>query len=179
LLCNRGSVMWFYTGAVRPPFAEVPSLGEESVWDYPRPPKLVPDRREVVVTFGEHIIARSSKTIRVLETAGPPTFYVPGTDIKFDELAPVAERSWCEWKGSARYFSLANCAAQSDPVAWTYPQLNPNFAALDNHFGFYPGRLECTVDGERVRAQPGEFYAGWVTDEIVGPMKGEPGTECW
>ncbi len=171
--------MWFFNGSVRPPFAKTPRAGEESVWDYPRPPMLAADDREIIVAYRDQVIARSTKAIRVLETAGPPTFYLPKADIDFKHLVPALEQSWCEWKGSARYYRLANSDVMSDVVSWTYPRPNDNFEALQDCFGFYPGRLQCSVNGESVRAQAGGFYAGWVTNEIVGPMKGEPGTEWW
>lgn len=168
--------MWQYTGSERPPFAEEPGPGQESVWDYPRPPALDPSDREVIVRSGDLVIARSCRCVRVLETASPPTWYIPGDDVDMDTLVPVPGSSFCEWKGAASYWGLASTGAM---VGWSYPDPVASFAAIRGAFSFYPGRVECYVDGERVRPQPGEFYGGWVTDEIVGPMKGEPGTGHW
>ena len=168
--------MWQYTGQSRPPFAEEPGPGQESVWDYPRPPTLVPSDREVVVRSGEVEIARSRNCHRVLETASPPTWYIPVRDVNMDALARVSGSSFCEWKGAAAYWGLAS---GGDMLGWSYPEPTRAFAPIRDALSFYPGRVECYVDGERVRPQPGQFYGGWVTDDIVGPMKGEPGTGHW
>ncbi len=168
---------WANTGARRPPFAIEPAPGQESVWDYPRPPAIVADRRTVVVGDPDDPIAASSNTCRVLETASPPTFYVPDADVRTDRLVRTDGRSFCEWKGEARYWALAD--APSIAVGWDYPDPFGEFAAIAGHLSFYPGLIECRVDGELVRPQAGGFYGGWVTDEIVGPFKGEPGTRGW
>jgi uncharacterized protein (DUF427 family) len=170
--------MWDYRGQRRPDFAEAPGPGQESVWDYPRPPALAPDDRTVEVREGTTLIARSTGACRVLETASPPTFYLPPDDVDFDQLVRVAGGSWCEWKGEARYFASA-ARPDGPPVAWAYPSPTPAFATISGWLAFYPGRIECRVDNERVRPQEGGFYGGWVTDEIVGPWKGEPGTGGW
>jgi uncharacterized protein (DUF427 family) len=114
--------------------------------------------------------------VRVLETASPPTFYIPPDDVERERLVPVRGRSHCEWKGEARYWALE---PDGEPVAWSYPDPYPEFAVIRDWLAFYPGRVECRVDGERVRPQPGRFYGGWITDELVGPFKGEPGSEGW
>ena len=168
--------MWQYTGNERPPFAEEPGPGRESVWDYPRPPALVVADREVFVKDGETVLAHSSRCVRVLETASPPTWYIPPEDVNMDALVSVPGSSFCEWKGAAAYWGLAS---SGEMVGWNYPEPSERFAAIRGYFSFYPGRVACFVDGERVRPQPGQFYGGWVTDEIVGPMKGEPGTGHW
>ncbi len=168
--------MWSYTGGGRPPFAVAPDPGQESVWDYPRPPRIVADARRVVVRAGERLLADTVRAHRVLETASPPTFYLPPEDVAMTHLVPVAQRTRCEWKGTARYFALAGC---DEAVAWCYPAPTDAFASLAGHVAFYPGRVACTVDGQPVRSQPGGFYGGWITDEIVGPWKGEPGTGGW
>ena len=170
--------MWDYRGSRRPPFAVTPGPDQESVWDYPRPPLVSPDRRSVAVRSGGRRLAESSAALRVLETASPPTFYLPASDVDLARLVEVAGRSFCEWKGAARYWTLRGEQAD-DAVAWDYPQPTAAFADLLGHFAFYPGRAECLVDGQRVRAQAGGFYGGWVTDEIVGPFKGETGTGQW
>lgn len=171
--------MWKYTGRSRPQFAQSPLAGQESVWDYPRPPKLVADRRRVVVRAGDLILADSIEAYRVLETAGPPTFYVPPKDVRAELLQPFPGASVCEWKGTAKYWSLKTPGSSAEAIGWTYLAARPPYETISGYFSFYPGRLECFVDSERVRPQPGRFYGGWVTDEIVGPWKGEPGTENW
>ncbi|HKJ87311.1 MAG TPA: DUF427 domain-containing protein, partial [Gammaproteobacteria bacterium] len=116
--------------------------------------------------------------VRVLETAGPPTFYLPPADVDREALAPVEGTTFCEWKGTARYFALAGDSG-GGAVAWCYPDPKPEFEGLRDWLAFYPGAVACYVGGERVRAQTGGFYGGWVTDEIVGPFKGEAGTGDW
>jgi len=170
--------MWEYRGQSRPDFAEEPGRGQESVWDYPRPPAVVPSQRTVRVAAGDTPIANSKSALRVLETASPPTYYIPLRDIDASALQRVDGRSVCEWKGVASYWALAGSTAGT-PVAYSYDDPGPGFEALRGHLGFYPGRVACFVDEERVRPQPGGFYAGWITDEICGPVKGEPGTGHW
>ena len=158
----------------RPPLGP----GQESVWDYPRPPAVVRDLRPVRVLAEGQEIANTSRAVRVLETASPPTYYIPAFTIAWEELVQTAHSSYCEWKGRASYFALANDPRQR-AVAWIYANPSESFADLHEHVSFYPGRVDCFVDGERVEAQPGEFYGGWVTKRIVGPFKGEPGTGHW
>lgn len=166
--------MWQWTGRVRPPFAIEPGAGQESVWDYPRPPRIERDGRIVAVRADDELIAETDTALRVLETASPPTFYLPFADVRAGRLVAAPGASWCEWKGRARYWSLG-----AGPVAWSYDDPLPGFEALRDHVGFYPGRVACTVGGIRVAPQPGGFYAGWITPEIVGPWKGASGTEGW
>jgi len=168
--------MWKYTGKQRPSFAIEPASDQESVWDYPRPPALLEDSRHVRVMAGEQIIAHSNHALRILETAAPPTFYLPIEDVDMDLLAVVRGQSNCEWKGVARYWAISG---QDQPVAWDYPVPSVSFGRLLNHLAFYPGRVDCFVDDEAVRPQSSEFYGGWITSEIVGPFKGEPGTNGW
>lgn len=157
-----------------------PGPGQESVWDYPRPPRIEPCRRLVTVKFAGRQVARSSRALRVLETAGAPTIYVPSDDIDLEFLKPAGGRgSWCEWKGAATYFDLVAGEQQSPRAAWTYPSPTPSFAEIAGHFSFYPARAECFLDDEPVGPQPGGFYGGWVTADIVGPIKGEPGSLLW
>jgi len=171
---------WRWDGSERPDFADEPGPGEESVWDYPRPPRLEEDDREVVVRHGELVVARTRHALRVLETASPPTFYLPPDDVRTDLLDGASGSSTCEWKGNARYWSLRTPDGEIlERVAWSYPDPYPGFEELRDHLAFYPDRLESRVDGRRVQAQPGGFYGGWVTPEIVGPVKGEPGTGHW
>ena len=112
-----------------------------------------------------------------METASPPTFYLPPDDVAWDDLVAIAGSSVCEWKGPARYFALA--VEPATPVAWCYPDPSEKFSALKDFVSFYPGRIACFVDGERVQPQPGQFYGGWITADIAGPFKGEPGTGGW
>jgi uncharacterized protein (DUF427 family) len=171
--------MWNYCGNERPPFAETPAADQESVWDYPRPPALRPDPREIVIRAGAIKIAESRVTCRVLETASPPTFYIPPDDIRMDMLIDGSGTSYCEWKGTARYWSLELQDRILENIAWGYDSPSPTFSAIAGYLSFYPGRIECFVDGERVRPQPGGFYGGWLTAEIAGPVKGPPGTGHW
>ena len=170
--------MWKYQGQQRPSFAIPPGPGQESVWDYPRPPALVPDAREVGVWHAGVQIASTRRAWRVLETASPPTFYLPPDDIDLQQLMPVPGRSFCEWKGMARYWGLAG-HPHLGAVAWSYDDPSADFAALRSMLAFYPAQLDCRVDRQPVRPQPGGFYGGWITDEIVGPYKGEAGTSGW
>jgi uncharacterized protein (DUF427 family) len=176
---KKGSfLMWKYRGQKRPDFAAVPAPGQESVWDYPRPPKLMPDRRLVEVYQGQQVLAKSDKTYRVLETASPPSFYIPPEDVNWELLSPAPGSSVCEWKGAAKYWKLSS-VKKLRVVGWSYPDPSPAFEQISDYISFYPAVLACHVSGERVRAQLGQFYGGWVTNEIVGPFKGEAGTEYW
>jgi uncharacterized protein (DUF427 family) len=157
-----------------------PAPGQESVWDYPRPPRLEASTRHLQVVFGGETVADSRSALRVLETAGPPCYYVPAADVRVDLLTPVDRTTFCEWKGSASYFDVVVDGRTASRAAWTYPEPTDPFGPLRDHIAFYPGRVDaCFLDGERVRPQPGEYYGGWVTDDIVGPFKGEPGSEDW
>ena len=153
----------------------------ESVWDYPRPPAVVPSERLVRVAHGGIVVAESRCAIRVLETAGAPVWYLPPADVRHEFLRQTpGRRTMCEWKGRASYFDLVIGDMVVHRVAWTYAHPLPGYELLTGHIAFYAGRVEtASVDGERVRPQPGVFYGGWVTDDIVGPFKGEPGTEGW
>ncbi len=170
---------WRYVGNQRPPFAVTPKPGKESVWDYPRPPRLERDVREVVVRVGQTEVARSLRSWRVLETASPPTFYLPPEDVRVELLEASEGRSHCEWKGTAQYWRLKAPHGEQEPVAWSYADPLPAFDTLKGCLAFYPGRIECFVAGERVVPQAGDFYGGWITPEIVGPFKGDPGSEGW
>jgi uncharacterized protein (DUF427 family) len=170
--------MWEFNGKKRPPFADSPQAGQESVWDYPRPPMLEPFSATVEVYAGDTLVARSVNTLRVLETASPPTIYIPPQDIDMSQISSTAGNSFCEWKGSACYWKLVNDAT-GIPVAWSYRDPFPAFAKIRDYLCFYPGRIACYIDGERVQAQRGKFYGGWITAAISGPFKGEPGTGHW
>lgn len=170
---------WNWRGQSRPPFAIAPGPGEVSVWDFPRPPKLVPDSREVVIAWNGVEVARTRSAVMVLETAHPPSFYLPWRDVNRTLLQPGRGSSFCEWKGPASYWSLVHGGQSLPNVAWSYPQPLPGAEALADCVAFYPAQLDCTVNGEKVIAQPGGFYGGWITPELVGPFKGERGTEGW
>ena len=156
-------------------------LPEESVWDYPRPPAVVPCERRVRIRHGDVVVADSSRALRVLETASPPTIYIPADDVRTDLLEEAPDKhTVCEWKGRASYFHLGGNGERARHAAWTYREPREPYAALRDHYAFYAGRVDaCFLDDEFVAPQGGDFYGGWVTAEIVGPYKGEPGTEDW
>lgn len=170
---------WPYRGDERPPFAAVPGPGQESVWDYPRPPSLEPVTREVVVRLGDYEIARTRRSVRLLETASPPTFYLPPEDVHVEWLEIETGVSVCEWKGEAGYWSVVVPDQRVNAAAWSYADPWPGYELIRGYFAFYPSRVACTVDSVPVTPQPGRFYGGWVTPELVGPFKGEPGSGGW
>jgi uncharacterized protein (DUF427 family) len=170
---------WHWHGQVRPPFSTPPGPGQVSVWDFPRPPRLALDTREVVVRWGEVEVARTRRAVLVLETAHPPSVYLPWVDVARHLLQPAPGRSFCEWKGPARYWSLVEGERRLAGVAWSYPQPLAGAEALADCVAFYPAALECSVDGAAVSPQPGGFYGGWITPELVGPFKGVPGSQAW
>jgi uncharacterized protein (DUF427 family) len=155
--------------------------GQESVWDYPRPPRLERTARRIRVVFNGEVIADSTRALRVLETSHPPVYYIPPGDVLMERLHRDDDaRSFCEWKGQAVYYSVEVEGARARRAAWAYPDPAPSFRELRDHLAFYPDRMDaCFVDDEEVRAQPGRFYGGWVTSDLAGPFKGEPGTEGW
>jgi uncharacterized protein (DUF427 family) len=157
-----------------------PGPGQESVWDYPRPPRVEPSPREVVVVLGGVEVCRTSRALRVLETSHPPTWYLPVADWLPGSLVPASGGSFCEYKGDASYLDLHGGDRVERQAGWTYPDPSPGFELLRGTVAIYPGRSDrCTVDGELVRPQEGGFYGGWVTDDVVGPFKGTPGTRYW
>ncbi len=178
LAAARDHCRW--RGQGRPPFAQPPGPGQESVWDYPRPPVLVPDAREVVVLWGDLEVARTRSALRVLETAHPPTFYLPWADVQRALFVPAGGGSFCEWKGPAAYWHLQASGRRLQGVAWSYPQPLPGAEALADRVALYawPG-LHITVGGALARPQPGGFYGGWITPDLAGPFKGEPGSAGW
>jgi uncharacterized protein (DUF427 family) len=158
----------------------VPGPGQESVWDYPRPPRIevVTDRVRVVVAGVD--VADSDRALRVVETAGAPVYYVPADDVRMDLLATALHSTHCEWKGDASYWSLTMGDRSIEQVAWSYERPLPGFEPITGYLAFYAGKVdEAWVGEERVTPQPGGFYGGWVTPRIVGPMKGGPGTAGW
>ena len=176
---KRAREQWRWRGADRPPFAVTPRPGQESVWDYPRPPRLAPDSREVVVRWGTIEVARTNRAVRVLETAHPPSFYLPWRDVARHLFHEAPGTSLCEWKGPARYWSLVEGGRRLASVAWSYEKPLAGAEALADCVALYASALECRVGGARVTPQPGGFYGGWITPELVGPFKGEPGSGAW
>jgi uncharacterized protein (DUF427 family) len=158
----------------------VPAAGQESVWDYPRPPRVEPSSEHVVIRFGGVTIADTWSSLRVLETSHPPVYYLPIEAFEPEVLRPGDGMSWCEFKGGARYFDVAAGGDLIESAAWHYPEPQGGYEALRGHVSVYPDLMDaCLVDGELVEQQPGGYYGGWITSRVVGPFKGEPGTESW
>jgi uncharacterized protein (DUF427 family) len=154
--------------------------GQESVWDYPRPPRVEDSEKHIRVVFAGATIADTRRAKRVLETSHPPVYYIPPEDIKMEYLAQTDRTSWCEWKGRASYYSITVNGRRATNAAWFYPDPQNAYAAIRNHVAFYPQQMDaCYVDGERVQPQPGGFYGGWITSDVVGPFKGGLGTVGW
>jgi len=157
-----------------------PGPGQESVWDYPRPPKLEKSDSQIKVIFNGETIAETRGAYRVLETSHPPVYYIPQEDIKEGVLEPTSKTTFCEWKGIAKYFTVQVGEKSSGNAAWTYRDPTEDFRRIKDYVAFYPDKMDaCYVDGEEVKAQEGSFYGGWITNDIVGPFKGERGTENW
>lgn len=157
-----------------------PGAGQESVWDYPRPPRLEPVDKRLQVIFAGQRLADTRRAWRVLETSHPPVYYLPPEDISMDRLRETSGGSWCEWKGQATYYDVVAGERVARQVAWTYHRPAPAFIRIKDHVAFYAWAMDaCLVNGERARPQPGQFYGGWITDDIVGPFKGEAGSQGW
>ncbi|HEX2181804.1 MAG TPA: DUF427 domain-containing protein [Rubrobacteraceae bacterium] len=157
-----------------------PGKGQESVWDYPRPPRLEDSQRRLEVVFGGVTIAHTTRARRVLETSHPPVYYVPPEDTRMECLKPSEGGSFCEWKGRAGYYDVVAGERAEPRAAWYYPDPVPAYRGIRGYVAFYPAKMDaCRVDGEKVRAQEGDFYGGWITADIVGPFKGAPGTRGW
>jgi uncharacterized protein (DUF427 family) len=152
----------------------------ERVADYPRPPRLEPSDRHIRILLGGETIAETRQAWRVLETFHPPSWYLPPSAFLPGVLRPAPGGSFCEWKGRARYWTLEAGGQVAEGAGWSYPDPTPAFAAIADHVAVYAGRMEaCFVDDERVTPQPGGFYGGWITAELIGPFKGGPGTLGW
>jgi uncharacterized protein (DUF427 family) len=165
---------------MRRPVPVPPGPGQESVWDYPRPPRLEEVAQHVVVVLGGVEVARTDRAWRVLETSHPPTYYLPRAAFADGILEPAPGSSVCEWKGRAEYLTVVGGDRREVAAAWSYPDPTPGFAAIRGAVSLYPGRMDrVTVDGEVVQAQEGGFYGGWVTSRVVGPFKGGPGSWGW
>ncbi len=159
---------------------DVPAPGQESVWDYPRPPRVEPEPRQVTIVFNGSLIVESCHALRVLETSHPPNFYVPTAAVAPGVLIPNPLHTVCEWKGQAAYWDVRVGDETSSAAAWGYPSPQPGFEALVDHVSFYPGRMDaCYLGDELVVAQPGTFYGGWITSDVVGPFKGGAGSWGW
>ena len=158
-----------------------PQPGQESVWDYPRPPRLEKSAKEIKIVVNEIAIVTSNNAYRILETSHPPVYYIPPTETKIEYLHKAnTQRSFCEWKGFANYYDLIIGDKKISNVAWYYPHPTEGFAPIANYVAFYPSKMDaCYVDGELVKAQAGDFYGGWITSDIVGPFKGSPGSWGW
>ena len=154
--------------------------GQESVWDYPRPPSLEDSSSRIRILVGGITIADSIRTKRVLETSHPPVYYIPPDDIDTDYLLTSKHRSFCEWKGQASYYSVIVPGKNIEQAGWYYPSPTARFSTMEGFVAFYPSKMDaCFVDDEQVVAQEGDFYGGWITSKIVGPFKGALGTRGW
>ncbi|MGZ4174867.1 MAG: DUF427 domain-containing protein [Solirubrobacteraceae bacterium] len=153
----------------------------ERVWDYPRPPAVAPCRRRVRIELAGEVLADSTRAQRVLETSHPPTIYIPPADVRDELLCESDARStWCEFKGRARYLDAVVHGRRFETVGWSYADPSPGYEVLRDHVAFYPGRVDAAwLDDERVEAQHGDFYGGWITADLIGPFKGPPGTLGW
>jgi len=176
---ERARQQWRYRGGERPRFAVAPREGQESVWDYPRPPRFEAEPRRVRIVHEGALVADSRRAVRVLETASPPTFYLPARDVQPNCVQPAGAGALCEWKGRSEMLDVRTATGVIRAAGWRYPDPFPEFEALRGWCAFYAGRLECYVGPERARPQPGRFYGGWITAELVGPFKGEPGSQDW
>jgi len=170
---------WIHRGQQRPDFATEPKQGQESVWDYPRPPRIEIDNRKILVSYQNRVIAQTRRAYRILETASPPTYYLYPDDVDHSCLVDNKHSSICEWKGQASYFNFKQANYELNMVAWCYRHPYADFKMIKNHISFYPSKVDCFIDDEKVIAQSGDFYGGWITTDIVGPFKGDPGTEGW
>jgi uncharacterized protein (DUF427 family) len=157
-----------------------PGPDQESAWDYPRPPALEPDSRRIRVVFNDTVLADTTAAFRVLETSHPPVYYLPPADVAMEHLQQETRTSMCEFKGRAVYYTVTVGDRSVAQAAWAYPSPPDRYADLADHLAFYASKMDaCYVGDEQARAQEGDFYGGWITDEIVGPFKGGPGTLGW
>ncbi|GMN10194.1 DUF427 domain-containing protein [Croceitalea sp. MTPC9] len=175
---KKARMSWEYNGKGRPPFAKEPKKGQISVWDFPRPPAIEKVKKEISVYQEKNCLAKTRNGYAIMETAHPPSYYIPPTDINQNFLIRIPnKKSLCEWKGSAIYWALKTDPEQA--IAWSYPDPFSEFEAIKDHLAFYPQQLNCFIKQEKVTPQPGKSYAGWITTNLVGPFKGEPGTGHW
>lgn len=168
------------TGRMRRPTPDPVAPGQESAWSYPRPPVLDPSSEHVVVRFAGTTVAESRASVRVLETSHAPVYYLPPAELATRFLVPIDRRTLCEFEGVAAYADLAVANRRSNAACWWYPKPTRGFEAIAGWIAFYPSRVDAiTVDGETVRPVAGDFYGGWVTSRVAGPLEGGPGTEGW
>jgi uncharacterized protein (DUF427 family) len=154
--------------------------GQESVWDYPRPPRVESSTERIRIVLGGELILDTVDSLRVLETSHPPVYYLPLSAFSRGALERAPGSSFCEFKGLAHYLTVHGGGVAAEGAAWCYPEPAQGYEALVDRVAVYPGRMDyCEVAGERVRPQPGEFYGGWITARVAGPFKGEPGTMHW
>jgi uncharacterized protein (DUF427 family) len=157
-----------------------PGPGQESVWDYPRPPRLEPTRRPIRVVFNGVVLAETGRALRVMETSHPPAYYFPPEDVQMAYLIRTNRTTQCEWKGRAVYYSVEVEGRRTENAAWAYPDPAAAYEALRGYLAFYPRKMDaCYVGDEQVQPQPGNFYGGWITSDVVGPFKGGTGTWGW
>jgi len=157
-----------------------PGPNQESVWNYPRPPKVEDCSELARVIYNGIEIARSERARRVLETSHPPVYYLPKDDIQMEYLEPIVDTSYCEWKGRAHYFDVIVNDKRARKAAWSYPEANERLKSIEDYMAFYAHKMEaCYVGDEKVKPQPGNFYGGWITSRVVGPFKGIPGSVGW
>lgn len=157
-----------------------PGPGQESVWDYPRPPRVESTAKRIRVMFNGVTVADTTRAYRVLETSHPPTYYIPYEDILSQYLIKTPHRSYCEFKGEASYWTLKVTGKSALDCAWSYESPSKGYEAIKGHLSFYASYMDaCYVDDERVQSQAGDFYGGWITPDIVGPFKGGAGTWGW
>ena len=162
----------------RPEHAVAPGSGQESVWDYPRPPVVEPTRRRLRVEYAGIVVAETVRGLRVLETSSPPVYYFPAADTRTEFLWRMRSQTWCEWKGLATYWSISVRGREQEAAAWSYEAPEPGYETLLGRLAFYAGRMDaCYVDGERAEPQPGGYYGGWVTRDVVGPFEDGLGPE--
>ena len=151
-----------------------PGPGQESVWDYPRPPKVEKTSKQIRVMYDGVVIVETNRAVRVLETGHPPVYYIPREDIRMEYMIPSTRSSKCEWKGTAIYYNMKGKTKRNDNAAWSYPEPTSGYEIIRNHIAFYPKFMDaCYVNGERVVPEPAQYYGGWITPEILGPFVGE------
>ena len=157
-----------------------PGPGQESVWDYPRPPRLEPVADRLTVVVGGVVVADTSAGFRVLETSQAPAYYFPPGDVDGACLRPSTSHTWCEWKGEASYVDVVVGDRVVPDAGWTYLRPNPTFAPIAGYLAFYAQTADrCTVGDDTVLPNDGDFYGGWITSRVVGPFKGAAGTRGW
>lgn len=157
-----------------------PGPGQESVWDYPRPPAIEPFEGRLVIVLHGEVILDTSSSFRILETSHPPSYYIPVGEFKASTLRPSRGTSFCEWKGMAEYYDFSVGERAVPRCAWGYAHPKPRYAAIADHLSVYAHMMDaCYVNGEVVTPQEGDFYGGWITSAIVGPFKGGRGTWGW